>query len=158
MTIAYQDARAGVDTRVSSSKFKSYNVAISSAEETKLSRFNINYAGSTLPSPDAEPTLNSRLDYAVQQYMDTQLYSGSVFDNGGSESLKEFRDRGAYYHFAIPKDGTDRSTSVSVNQQFTGANVTNMMVLLFSHSRKVARIQIKDGNITDFKRWLFDVN
>jgi len=40
---------------------------------------------------------------------------------------------------------------VAVNQQFTGANVDNMMVLLFSHSRKVARIQIKDGNITDLQ-------
>lgn len=151
LTVAYQDLRAGSDTRVSSSKFKSYNVAIDSPEETKLSRFNINYAGSTLPSPDSEPTFTARIDYTLQQYIDTQLYSGSIFDNGGSESLQEFRSRGAYYHYAIPKDGTDRSTSVAVNQQFTGANVDNMMVLLFSHSRKVARIQIKDGNITDLQ-------
>ena len=151
MTVAYQDLRAGSDTRVSSSKFKSYNVAIDSTEETKLSRFNINYAGSTLPSPDSEPTFTARVDYTLQQYIDTQLYSGSIFDNGGSESIQEFRSRGAYYHYAIPKDGTDRSTSVAVNQQFTGANVDNMMVLLFSHSRKVARIQIKDGNIIDLQ-------
>ena len=149
LTVAYQDARVGTNTLTSSTKFKSYNAAITADEETKLNRFFINYSGTSLPSPDADPSFVSGTDYTIERYTQSQLYSGSYFDNGGSESIQEFHDRGSYYYFAWARDGSDRSTRVNVHQQFNGADITNMRLLLFDHSRQVARIVIQNGQIVD---------
>ena len=48
-------------------------------------------------------------------------------------------------------DGTDRSTRVNVHQQFNGADVANMRLLLFDHSKQVCRVRIQDGRITDIQ-------
>ena len=52
LTVAYQDARSGSDTRNSASLFKVSNDSHSTdSEELKLNRFFINYAGQNLPAP-----------------------------------------------------------------------------------------------------------
>lgn len=153
LTVAYQDIRAGNDTRASSSIFKAHNTGFTATEELKLNRFFINYAGQNLPSPDADPDFSATKDYTVNRYMDSQLYSGAYYDSGGAETIQQWHERGAYYYFSWPRDGTDRSTRVIVNQQFTGdgnsADVTNMRLLLFSHSKQVARIRVSDGRVVD---------
>jgi hypothetical protein len=153
LSVAYQDIRAGNNTQCSSSQFKSYNVAITEEEELKLNRFFINYAGQNLPAPDADPDFTPTKDWTVNRYLDTQIYSGAYFDSGGAETISQWHNRGAYYYFSIPRDGTDRSTRVIVNQQFGGdggsANVTNMRLLLFAHSKQIARIRVVDGRVVD---------
>ena len=152
LSVAYQDIRAGNNTQCSSSQFKSYNAAITEEEELKLNRFFINYAGQNLPAPDADPDFTASLDYTVNRYLDTQIYSGAYFDSGGAETISQWHTRGAYYYFSIPRDGTDRSTRVIVNQQFKGgggADVTNMRLLLFAHSKQIARIRVVDGRVVD---------
>ena len=148
LTVAYQDLRVGQDTRFSSSKFKSYDVAGSTSTELALNRFYMNYAGQSLPSPDADPTFDVQVDKTTQRYADTMLYNGGIFDAGGCETIEEYHDRGSYYYFAIPRDGSDRSTQVAVHQQFkTGTNIDNMRALLFSHSKQVARVSVSDGRV-----------
>jgi hypothetical protein len=152
--VAYQDLRAGENTALSASKFKSYEVAAipatpSTNQELKLDRFFINYAGQNLPAPDADPSFKAGTDYTIQRYSESQIYSGGYFDTGGAETIQEFHDRGAYYYFAWPRDGTDRSTRVNVHQKFDGADVTNMRLLLFDHSKQVARIRVQDGRVVD---------
>ncbi len=45
-------------------------------------------------------------------------------------------------------DGTDRSTRVNVHQGFEDQTATaNMRVLLFSHSKQVARVRVQDGRV-----------
>jgi hypothetical protein len=155
LSVAYQDLRAGENTAISSSKFKSYdsangNLIPSKTDESlKLSRFFINYAGQNLPAPDADPEFKAGVDYTTQRYVETQIYSGSYFDTGGSETIEEWHARGAYYYFSIPRDGTDRSTRVTLHQQFDGADVKNMRVLLFDHSKQVARIKVSEGRVVD---------
>jgi len=47
-------------------------------------------------------------------------------------------------------DGTDRSTRVNVHQQFEDTTITtNMRVLLFDHSKQVARVRVQDGRVVD---------
>lgn len=148
LTVAYQDIRAGTNTLVSSSKFKSYDAGLTADQELKLNRFYVNYAGQNVPSPDADPTFVPPKDYTTQRYIESQIHNGSYFDTGGSETLEEFHDRGSYYHFNVPKDGTDRSTRVTVHQQFEGTTDTdNMRILLFDHASQVARVTIRDGNV-----------
>ena len=152
LTLAYQDLRAGENTALSVSKFKSYNNPDipTTSEELKLNRMFINYAGQNLPAPDADPTFVASNDYTIQRYAESQIYSGAYFDTGGAESIEEYHDRGAYYYFSWPRDGTDRSTRVNVHQGFSAtADVANMRCLLFDHSKQVARIRVQDGRVVD---------
>ncbi len=151
LTVAYQDSRVNSDTQYSQSKFKSYGVnSGASEEELKLNRFFINYSGQNLPAPDADPKyiVGDAIDYTTQRFAETSIYSGAMFDSGGGESLSDWHSRGAYYYFSWPRDGTDRSTRVNVHQGFeTGTQVANMRVLLFSHNKQVARVQVSDGRV-----------
>ena len=150
LTLAYQDSRIGENTALSPAKFKSYeNVATPTLQqELKLNRMYLNYAGQNLPAPDADPEFVAGLDYTTQRYSATQLYSGAYYDTGGCETLQEFHERGAYYHFSIPRDSTDNSTRVTCHQGFqAGTDVANMRVLLFDHSSQVCRVTIQDGRV-----------
>ena len=151
LTAAYQDLRAGENTALSASKFKSYDVAAQPtvSQELKLNRFFINFAGQNLPAPDANPEFQAGRDYTTQRYIESQIYSGAYYDTGGAETIDEYHDRGAYYYFSWPRDGTDRSTRVNVHQQFDGADIANMRLLLFDHSKQVGRIRIQDGRVVD---------
>ena len=150
LTVAYQDLRAGTNTQVSPSKFKAYNAALTSSEEIKLQRFFINYAGMNLPAPDADPNFTPTLDYTTQRYVESQMYTGAYYDTGGCESIQQYHNRGSYYYFSWPRDGTDRSTRVNVHQQFdAAADIVNMRVLLFDHSKQVARIRVQSGSVVD---------
>ena len=152
LTVAYQDLRAGENTALSVSKFKSYNnpTIPNSSEELKLNRMFINYAGQNLPAPDADPEFASGTDYTTQRYAESQIYSGAYFDTGGAETIEDYHDRGAYYYFSFPRDGTDRSTRVNVHQGFqNSADIANMRCLLFDHSKQVARVRVQDGRVVD---------
>jgi hypothetical protein len=151
LTVAYQDTRVGSDTRFSSSKFRTEGDALTiiGDEGLKLNRMFINYAGQNLPSPDADPEFVASKDYTTQRYLESQVYSGAYFDTGGTESIEKYHERGSYYYFAWPRDGTDRSTRVQVHQQFNAATTTNMRVLLFSHSKQVARVKVENGRTVD---------
>jgi len=47
-------------------------------------------------------------------------------------------------------DGTDRSTRVNVHQAFQGGtDTTHLRLLLFSHSKQVARVRVQDGRVVD---------
>jgi hypothetical protein len=137
LSVAYQDLRCGTNTALSASKFKSYDngaggLIPSSSEELKINRFFLNFAGQNLPAPDADPSFVAGTDYTTQRYAETQIYSGAYFDTGGAEDIKTYHDRGAYYYFSIPRDGTDRSTRVNIHQQFVStADITNMRVFTF---------------------------
>jgi hypothetical protein len=155
LTVAYQDQRAGVHSSISSSKFRSYDPAANPTDpqELTLNRMFVQYAGQQLPQPDAEPDFVAGKDYTIQRYNETNLYSGAYYDTGGAESIEEYHERGAYYYFSFPRDGTDRSTRVQVHSQFgnavNDAAVANTRVLLFDHSKQVARVRVQDGRVTD---------
>ena len=155
LTVAYADVRAGEHTAISASKFKSYETAVAGAavsvpQELNLERFFINYAGQNLPAPDANPDFKAGTDYTIQRYAETQIYSGAYYDTGGAETIQEFHDRGAYYYFSWPRDGTDRSTRVNVHSGFKSTtDKENLRVLLFDHSKQVARVRVQDGRVVD---------
>jgi hypothetical protein len=150
LTVAYQDLRAGQQTQASPSKFRAYDTGLTTPQELNLNRFFINYAGQNLPAPDADPEFKTGNDYTTQRYTESQIYSGAYFDTGGAEDIEEYHERGSYYYFSWPRDGTDRSTRVNVHQQFSaGTDVANLRCLLFDHSKQVARVKVQDGGVVD---------
>ena len=151
LTVAFQDNRAGQDSQISSSKFKSYDAGVTQSEELKVERFYIKYAGVQKPSPDGDPLfVVGETDYTLERYMENIISTGGMFSEGGAESHQSYLDRGMYYYFDWPRDGSDRSTDVLVKQQFNGStDIDNMNVLLFSHIKQVARVTIQNGELID---------
>jgi hypothetical protein len=163
ITVAYQDTRAGEHTAISASKFKCYedskvDPTDANSCELKLNRQFLNYAGQNFPQPDANPEFVAQsgagavggTDYTTQGYVRTQMNSGSYFDTGGSESLKDWQDRGAYYYYTISRDGTDRSTRLNVHSGFQPTtDVSSVRLLMFDHSKQVAKVRIQSGRVVD---------
>jgi hypothetical protein len=148
LTCAYQDGRVGTNSLCSSTKFKSYNAGVTESTELKLTRLFINYNSQNFPQPDSDPAFDETKDYTAQRYTESQIASGCMFDTGGCETIQEYHDRGAYYHFRCPQDAGNRATRVIVHQGFaTGTDLTNNRLLLFSHSKSVMYVSVKDGQV-----------
>lgn len=149
LTCAFQDSRIGQDTRYSASKFK-----LAGGLDLNLSRFHIQYAGKTLPSPDYDgqfKTTATALDFTGQMYAESQIYTGSVYSEGSSETIEDWQRRGPYYSFMWPKSGGDMSTRVIVYFKFDVPGGTlidgNQRLIVFAHSRKAAVVQIRNGMV-----------
>jgi hypothetical protein len=154
VTVAYQDVRAGQHTGITPSKFKFYAGAgnpTATNDELKLNRLFINYAGQNLPAPDADPSFDVNIDRTTERYLQNTLYSGGYYDAGGVETIEEWgRLRGAYYYFETPRDGTDRSTRLTVHTGFAvGTDVTNCRLLMFDHSKQICSVRVQDGRTVD---------
>ena len=159
IAIAFQDRRAGTDTRYSITRFRTYTNSgfeANTDECLKLNRFFLNYAGISKPSPDSDPDFTPRIflgtdnkDYTTQRYVDSLMASGGYHDTGGSETLEEWQRRGAYHLFNWSKDANDRSTRLSVHTQFNGADVTNARMLVFAVSSQICKLVISNGSISD---------
>lgn len=146
LTIAYQDGRLD-DPQYPATQFD-FNFD----EALYLERFYVDYAGQQKPSPDADPSYNEteNIDRTTQRYLETIMGTGMYWECGGAEGLSDWQERGPYYHFPWPRDGSDASTRVRVHQAFrAGTDVSNGRVLLFDHSRSVATVTIKDGRVVD---------
>jgi len=147
LTCAYQDINAnGSTTLRSQSKFK-----VQGDDELDLTRMYLQYASQQKPQPDADPaydaTANTNVDRMTQRYIETMLESGLYWNDGGAETLEEYRSMGAIYHFNWPKDSSDSSTRVNVNQQFSSAG-NSRNLLLFAHHKTAVKIEVKDGRVT----------
>jgi hypothetical protein len=171
LTVAFQDSRAGFDTRISRTKFVSYTnqsgaVAVTangldevataafSRGDLRLNRLFINYAGQSQPVPDANPQFDVAKDYTIRRYTETQLNTAMYWSEGSPESIEDFHARGSYYHFNTPKDPSDPSTRVSVYSGFEGglaAGLTfdNTNLLLFEHYKQAAMITMNNGRVVD---------
>ena len=157
LTAAYQDGRVGTDTRISSTKFRSYQNGVAGVipadtavvpQELNLQRFFINYNSQNFPQPDADPEFDTEKDYTAQRYAETQIMSGCMFDTGGCETIQEYHDRGSYYHFRCPQDAGNRATRVIVHQGFKApVELNNNRLLLFSHHKSVMYVSVKDGQV-----------
>lgn len=157
LAICFQDKRAGTDTRYSSTRFRSYvddpNTrfgSVGSDQTLQLNRYYISYAGQQYPSPDHDPAFDEAndVDYTTMTYINTLLATGAYFHDG--ETIDEHQRRGQIILHNFARDGTDRSTRVSVNVGFaTGTDVSQARVLLFSISSQIARVTVENGSVTD---------
>jgi hypothetical protein len=125
--------------------------------DLKLTRFHIHYAGQTRPSPDSDPsykiTATAPQEYTTEMYYRTQVATGGLSDVGGVEKHREWQDRGAYYHYFWPRDGSNSDTEVRVHYQFNNAaqvvtDMGNADCLLFSWAKKLVEVNVSDDTIT----------
>ena len=158
LTVCYQNRNAGIDMRQSSSRFVCNGYDSKTNEytgvdnlELTLQRLFVTYGGRSYPQPDADPSyvVGNASDYTTQRYIETITNSGGLFSEGGTESIQEHQKRGSIHHISCPKDGSDRSTRVVVNQQFSTDFANQANVVLFSHSKSTAMISVVRGLVVD---------
>lgn len=157
VTLAFQDARAGSDHRVSPTKFKLYSGnAIDPQDLSKdvgltLNRMYFQYAGSNYPSAtDTDPAFDRALgiDLSTRMYMDTLLQTGGYFDSGGAEDIQTWQKAGAYYHQKIYKDVSDRSTRLTLYTAFAkDLDLDNSRALIFDQASSVVKIIMHNGQV-----------
>ena len=158
LTVCYQNRNAGIDMRQSSSRFVCHGYDSKTNEftgvvnnELTLQRIFVTYGGRSYPQPDGDPSyiVGSAADYTTQRYIETITNSGGLFSEGGTESIQEWQSRGAYHHISCPRDGSDRSTRVVLNQQFSSDFSNQANVVLFAHSKSTAMVSIVRGLVVD---------
>ncbi len=148
LTFALQDTRCEGDPRISSSFFQAYDDTTALRQDLKMNRYYIQYRGVQYPSPESDASYSDTHDHMTQRYLESQFACGGWMDRGGAESLNEWKEYGALYHYKTPSDPTDRSTTVSLNHSFAGGTaIANMQVMLFAHYKTVAAITVKSGKI-----------
>ncbi len=141
LTVAYQTTLAGQNSQYSQTKFKLVDNA-----DLNITRQSVEYAHQNKPSFQGDRSFSTGVDLLSQCYVDTLLNTGAYFERGGAETLEEWQERGPYYHYSWPKDGTDKSTRATVFQSFSALS-GNDRVLLFDHFRSVARIEVANGRV-----------
>jgi hypothetical protein len=158
LSICYQNRNAGIDLRQSASRFVCNGYDSKTNEftgvvnnELTLQRIFVTYGGRSYPQPDGDPSyiVGSAADYTTQRYIETITNSGGLFSEGGTESIQEWQARGAYHHISTPKDGSDRSTRVVVNSQFSSQFANEANIVLFAHSKSTAMVSIVRGLVCD---------
>lgn len=150
LSVAFQNGDVNSNTASSITKFKVRGVNNGGkSEELNLRRLFVNYANQQQPSPDADPSFNagSGLDRTIQGYAETQLAIGAMNDSGSPESIEDWHDRGAYYHYKFIKDGSSMATSALVNAQFDTLTASQARVLLFSHYKQAGVVSIRNGRV-----------
>ena len=145
VTVCYQDSRVGSNTTKSATQFN-----LMGNSELCLNRFYLNYGGVNYPSPDGDFQYTDRVDYTTQLYINTLINNGKFQDDAGAETKNEFNKRGMYITYLTPRDGSDRSTKLTVNAGFDNtADLSTARLLVCDSFREIARVQIKDGRVID---------
>jgi len=151
ITVAFQDQSAVQLPQYSNTRFK-----VRDDLELSLEEFYVRISQLQRPQPNADLLY---LEYRGQDLL-TEVYSRNMFYNGGyydssQETLKEWRDRGWYLHYAVPRTGTDRSTRCNISTKFRSTGNTslanNANILVFHHYKKVCIIQLDQGRVTSMR-------
>lgn len=118
-----------------------------------LTSIQISYAGENKPSvrwqsESKEPVNGANgSDLSQQRYLDTQLYSGRIWSEGGAESYADWKKRGGLYHFSFTRDASDRSTQLQVASSWSNLPA-NSMLFVVAHFTRAVSISTENGLVT----------
>ena len=152
LTIFVQSNSAGNDTRIPPTRFKTLG-----REDENLQQIQVTYGSVTKPSTlyqseytitPGEPTGNDNKNQMIQRWVSSQYHSNKMLNEGGCESLDEYLDRGAYYHFDFSRDKNDTSTYVNVFIKYGSSLPADTQLFVVAHYTKMVQMQYEQGYIT----------
>ncbi len=150
LAVSFADRAAGVDTRRSASKYKiAPTVLYPEGLELAVDRLFLLYSGGHKPSPDGDWKFDGLNNTFQQVYTETMRYNGMYFQGAGTESFRNYLDRGWYAFYSWPRSGEDRSVRCSVNFKFAENPGQNADVLLFDFSKKTVILQVVASRVID---------
>lgn len=143
ITIFVQAGSAGTDNRLPPTKFK----VLGNIDE-KLESIQVTYGNVTKPSTLYSSEYGDSTNKMVQRWLESTVHSGKINNEGGTESLTEFLDRGSYYTYDFSRDKNDTSTYCNVQIKFSEALPPNSQLFLVSHYSRQVSIEFEQGYIT----------
>lgn len=156
ISLAFQDSSvSGAESRWPITKFK-----IREEMEQNIAEFYIRLSQLQRPQPNADVLYDeyTGTDLLTESYARALMYTGGYYDSD-QETLQEWRNRGLYFHWSVPRTGTDRANLCTVYVRFadsdlfskTPAGPITPNILLFHHYKKVAVIQMENGRILSIR-------
>lgn len=142
ITVAYQSQDVGNNITKSRTKFKADN-----NEELNIIRQLVQKGQIKMPYYEPDIQVSDGVQYIAQRYYENLAYSKGL-NLLKVESLKQYLDTGAYYHY---KFGNYDCNSVNIYSQFSQAFTSNPQVLCFDHFDFTVSINISNGEITEVK-------
>jgi hypothetical protein len=135
-------------------KANPYTIGAGTCSELGISRIYVNYgANKVYPTSDLALSYNGNTNSITPLYALTQSQIDVADDPAGGEPLEVFFQRGWFLHLKTPRDATDKSTRVQLNQAFASAtddpSVRAMNALVFSHYRSVVEVTVDNGRVSD---------
>jgi hypothetical protein len=138
VSVAFQSSTAG-NGSLSLSKFHIPTTFDEKGGETALKRFYVNFANQNRPreeneskilraeglNPLAEDTVDeggtvsfTSANFFMQRYLESMLNTSQLYKAGGCETFEEWLQRGVFYNWVWPRDGSDLSTRFHVFVSF----------------------------------------
>jgi hypothetical protein len=144
-----QSISVGVIGQTSGSDNREPSTALFLADrsDTKLANLQLTYANKTVPSVNWESDYGAGLNQLQQRYINTQLESGQMWNDGG-ETFKEWLERGPLYHQGFERDSEDRSTNLQINVKYNTIAANSSLVVCAHYSRRVD-VTTTDGRVTN---------
>ena len=118
--------------------------------DTNIRSLQLTYANQTKPSTRWQSEYASNTNRLQQRYLDTQIESGLVFSDGGSETFADFIKRGLYYHYGWIRDSSDRSTQLQLNIDYSAIEA-DAKIFVVSHFTRTIEISVSNGFVSDVK-------
>lgn len=147
LSVFVQANEAGNDTRYSPSVFKTTD-----GSEKSLSQIQITYSNVSKPNTqwDGQFKPDSGVNTLQQRYVDTMRECNLIDNPGGTETFRDFLDRGMLVHYSFLRDQSDKSTQVQVSCNF-GTLPPNSRVYLVSHFSRMVELTTSDGQIVSVR-------
>lgn len=141
-TLAFQDAAAGSDIRLSRAKFR-----VDDDVHLSLRRYQLRCGSYSLPTPlpDIQKDPATNIDLSTQQYYEELMYTKSAYLND-PESLSEWYDRGPYYSYRMPAPAANPSNRLYVSVEFSEFE-GNFIILLMDTYYTGFSISLDNGII-----------
>jgi hypothetical protein len=138
VSVAFQSASAG-NGSTAFSKFHIPGILDEKGAETSLKRFYVNFANQNRPREENESVLrlgesvpleaadqvdqgsvvkNTSGHFFMQRYLESMLNTSQLYKAGGCETFEEWLNRGVFYNWVWPRDGSDLSTRFHVFVSF----------------------------------------
>jgi hypothetical protein len=143
ISIFVQSQDSGSNTLVPHTLFKTKNQS-----DEDMRSIQIQYANQNKPSTRHTSEYKVDSNFMQQRYLDTQMYSGRMWSEGGSEGFGDWIKRGPLYHWSWVRDQSDRSTHCQVNIQY-GSIEANANLFIVAHYTNAIAVTTENGFITD---------
>lgn len=142
LAVYVQGNIAGSSTQLPPSVFKTLN-----GSDAGLENIQITYSNLSKPATNFTSGFTDTENYLVQRYHDTQAESCLIFNDGGTETFNEWKERGGLYFYRFLRAADDRSTHVALNLTHTDLEPGTNVHLCAVYRRSID-ITTTDGRVS----------
>lgn len=146
IAVFVQQNTAGSNTLYPPTKF-----SVADDAERSLTQLQLTYNNVTKPSTNWSSAFSPTINQLQQRYFETQMESGMLHSEGGSESFEDWLARGCLYLFDFSKDENSRTTQLQLQATFSG-NVSSANLFICAFYESKVEIATENGMVQNVRR------